>query len=125
MTAAELCRRLADAMNARDWGTAATMIDARTVVDDHRDLPFEGDGARMLGIWRSTFDAISTGRVEFDVLEQTPALALVRAGFGDEQGKLVVYGIVEVAGDHMARFDAYARDQAGERDARAAFSARR
>jgi len=111
-------------MNARDWATAQTIVDARTVVDDHREMPFEGDGASMLAVWRSTFDAISTGRVDFEVLDEKPDAALVRAGFGDAQGQLVVHAVVEVAGGRMARFEAYPRDRAGEADARAAFNAR-
>ena len=124
MTAAEVCQRLCDALNVRDWTAAAAFLDARTVVQDHREMPFEGDGARMLRIWRSTFDAVSTGRADFEVLDATPGRALVRTSFGDEQGQLVVHCIVDVADDRITRFEAFGRDSAGEADARAAFSAR-
>jgi hypothetical protein len=124
MSAADACQRLIDAVDARDWATAARVLDARTEVTDHRDLPFEGTGADVLRVWRATFDGNAAARARLDVLDADDHHALVRMRFGDDEGELTVHVVAEVDSGHIDRFDAYERGPAGERDARAHFADR-
>ena len=98
---------MVDALNARDWRTLEAMLDERTVVADHRELPFEGTGATMLRVWRSVFEEAPTGRAELDVLEDAGDRAVVRLRMGDEEGRLQIRAVVEVADGHVARFEAF------------------
>jgi hypothetical protein len=121
VAARELVLQMVDAINARDWTTLARMLDERTVVEDHRDLPFEGDGARMLGVWRSVFDTTATGTADLDVLEARDDAAVIRLGLGDEEGRLAVHAAVAVDGERITRFDAFPATTEGERGARARY----
>jgi hypothetical protein len=112
---------MVDALNARDWPALAGMLDARTAVVDHRDLPFEGDGARMLALWRSVFDSTPTGTADLEVLDAREGAAVFRLGMGDEEGRLVVHAVAEVDDGHITRFEAFPASADGERRARESF----
>jgi hypothetical protein len=112
---------MVDALNARDWRALGQLLDERTVVEDHRELPFVGHGAAMLGVWRSAFEASPTGVADLEVLEASDHAALLRLGVGDEEGLLVVHAVVEVGDGRIARFEAFPRTADGERRARERF----
>jgi SnoaL-like domain len=122
--AADTCQRLIDAVNARDWAAAGAMVDAETKVSDHRDLPFTGTGADMLGVWRATFDANADARAHLDLLDADDDRALARMRFGDPEGELAVHVVAQVAGGRITTFDAYDRGPGGRSDARAHFADR-
>ena len=122
MSAADVCRQMVEALNARDWRALAASLDERTEVTDHRERPFEGTGARMLGVWRSVFDTTPSARADLEVLDRADDAALVRLGIGDDEGRLVVHAVVEVQGAHVARFEAFPPGGDGERAARARFA---
>jgi len=113
MTAAAVCRRLIEATDQRDWATAAEIVDHSTEVTDHRDLPYEGHGARMLDVWRSAFTPRPDARASIEVLEDAPDRALARVSFGEPGRELTVHVIAEVAENRITRFDAWGGDPAG------------
>jgi hypothetical protein len=121
VSATHVCRRLVDALNARDWRALEAMLDERTAVTDHRELPFEGTGATMLAVWRSTFESTPSALADLEVLEDGDAEALVLLGMGDDDGRLAVHAVVMTDGDRVTRFDAFPRSAAGAREARARF----
>jgi hypothetical protein len=122
VSATDVCRRMVDALNARDWGVLEAMLDERTAVTDHRELPFEGTGATMLAVWRSTFASTPSARADLEVLEDGDAEALVLLGMGDDQGHLAVHAVVATDGARVARFDAFPRSESGAREARARYA---
>src|SRR5205085_9281822 len=105
MPAAVVCRRLIAAVDGRDWATAATLLDERTVVTDHRDLPFIGDGRAMLEVWRSAFGSVPDARAELDVLDDDETAAVVRMRFGEPGRRLAVHVVAEIRDGRVARFD--------------------
>src|SRR5438874_1866401 len=124
MTATATCRRLVDALNARDWPAAAAIVNQDTKVTDHRDLPFTGTGADMLSVWRSTFDTNAGVQAGLDVIDANQERALLRLTFGDPEGELAVHVVATVRDGRIATFDAYERGPAGRSDARAHFADR-
>jgi len=124
MDAAATCQRLIAAVNARDWAAAGAIVDADTEVTDHRDLPFTGTGADMLGVWRSTFDRNAAVEAGLDVVDTAGDRALVRMTLGDPEGRLTVHVVAAVRDGRIATFDAYERGPGGLDDARAQFAER-
>src|SRR3954470_16649795 len=104
MTPADTCRRLVAAVDARDWTTAAAIVDERTVVADHRELPFEGHGATMLEVWRSALTPRPDARASIEVVDDAADAALVRLSFGEPGRELSVHVVTEVVDGRVTRF---------------------